>query len=120
MSVHGVGATTVTTGSTTPGVPETATATAAKVTVAGAATPMTMKSMAEARRRVAKIPRAEAKNLISLHTAHHLHHPAREAEAAADAGDRAPLKEGSGIQMTRTTPIRTLVQSASWTGSESS
>src|SRR3954454_16746211 len=90
MSAHGVGATTVTTGSTTPGIPETATATAAKVTAAGAvAATMTMTSMAEARRRVVEISRAEAKNLISLRTAHHLHHPAREAEAAADAGDHA-------------------------------
>src|SRR3954468_20981759 len=107
------------TGSTTPSMPETTTVMAAKVTAAGAvAATIAMTSMAEARGRVAEIPRAEAKNLISLRTAHHLHHLAREEEAAADAGDHAPPKEGSGIQMTRTTTISNLVQSTSWTGSE--
>src|SRR3954453_15372295 len=100
--------------------PETATVRAAKVTAAGAvAATIAMTSMAEAKRRGAEIPRAEAKNLISPPTAHHLHHLAKEAEAAADAGDHAHPKEGSGIQMTRTTIISTFVQSASCTGSES-
>src|SRR3954468_9081685 len=109
------------TGSTTPSMPETTTVMAAKVTAAGAvAATIAMTSMAEGRRRVTEIPRAEAKNLISLCTAHHLHHLAMEAEAATDAGDHAPPKEGSDIQMTRITTISTSVQSASSTGSESS
>src|SRR3954468_3793697 len=111
------------TGSTTPSMPETTTVMAAKVTAAGAvAATIAMTSMAEGRRRVAEIPRAEAKNLISLRTARHLHHPAREAEAVADAGDHAPptAKEGSRIRMTKITTISTSVQSASPTGSTSS
>src|SRR4051812_10344867 len=114
MSVPGVGVTNVTIGSTTPRMPETTTVTVAKVTAAGAeAATIAMTSMVKAKRRVAEMPRAEAKS-INLRTIHHLHHLVKEEEVAADAGDHAPLKDGSGILTTRTTTISTLVQSASW------
>src|SRR4051794_22161574 len=109
---------TETTGNTTPSMPETTTVTVAKVTAAGAeAATRAMTNMAEAKRRVAKTPPAEAKR-ISLRTVHHLHHLVKEVEVAADVGDHAPPRDRSGILMTRTTTVNTLVQSASWTGSE--